>query len=96
MSENFYDYDKILDRNDRSIKELMQMFRVSRGKYDFVTQFLINEPEKICSGIPINAISPIKIFWHQFVINKLKKSEKLSEIEKNNIKKGFCYTLAMD
>ena len=95
MSENFYEYAEILDRNDRSIRELMQIFRISRGKYDFVTQFL-DEPEKICSGIPINAISPIKIFWHQFVINKLKESNKLSIKEKDDIKDGFCYTLAMD
>lgn len=96
MSENFYDYDEILDRNDRSIKELMQMFRISRGKYDFITQTLVNEPKDILSGISISPAKQIKVFVHQFVINKLSKSENLSEIEKNNIKDGFCYTLSMD
>ena len=96
MSENFYEYAEILDRNDRSINEPIQMFRISSGKYDFVTQILVNEPNNFLSRIPISPSRQIKGFKHRFVINKLKESEKLSEIEKNNIEDGFCYTLAMD
>lgn len=50
----------------------------------------------MCFGIDIDGGTQKKYFWHIFVINKLKESKKLSMEEKDNIKDGFCYTLAMD
>ena len=49
----------------------------------------------MCFGVDIDRGTQKKYFW-QFVINKLKESNKLSIEEKDNIKDGFCYTLAMD
>lgn len=63
---------------------------------NFFTQTLINDQNEIRAGIKINKISPLKIFWHQFVIDKLQESNNLFKDEKKNIKNGFCYTLALD
>ena len=53
---------------------------------NFFTQTLINDQNEIRAGIKINKISPLKIFWHQFVIDKLQESNNLFKDEKKILK----------
>lgn len=69
MSENFYEYAEILDRNDRSIRELMQIFRISRGKYDLSGQY-----KKILDDLYTNAVTILD--------KKIQAGETLDDLEK--------------
>lgn len=69
MSENFYEYAEILDRNDRSIRELMQIFRISRGKYDLSGQY-----KKILDDLYTNAVVILD--------KKIQAGETLDDLEK--------------
>lgn len=69
MSENYYEYAEILDSNDRSIRELIQLFRISRGKYDLSGQY-----KKILDDLYTNVITILD--------KKIQAGETLNDLEK--------------
>lgn len=69
MSENFYEYSRCLERDGRNIAELIQLFPITRGKFN-----LENKYEDILNKLYKNTIT--------IMDKKIQEGEQLSDEEK--------------